>query len=44
MPNMQGDAGDAVDVVLHAAINKRAKTLGSKAIANGTLLPSPPFS
>jgi hypothetical protein len=35
MPNMQGDAADAVDGVLRAAINKRSKTLGSKAVANG---------
>jgi integrase len=28
MPNMQGDAADAVDVVLRAAINKRADDVG----------------
>jgi hypothetical protein len=28
MPNMQGDAADAVDGVLRAAINKRSKDVG----------------
>jgi hypothetical protein len=28
MPNMQGDAAAAVDVVLRAAINKRADDVG----------------
>ena len=28
MPNMQGDAADAVDGVLRAAINKRAEDVG----------------
>ncbi|WMT71071.1 tyrosine-type recombinase/integrase [Bradyrhizobium sp. Ash2021] len=28
MPNMQGDAADAVDVVLRAAINRRSKDVG----------------
>ncbi len=33
LPNMQGEAAEAVDGVMRAAINKRPTTLGSKAVA-----------